>query len=86
MVIVRLLASGNSNDPSLMISLLKPKKIQESNLLIHDHGQTELNTCARTNQLVNYVESVSQNDPIMRESFWQKISLVTHILFEPGLF
>ena len=30
--------------------------------------------------------SFCQNDPLMRESFWQKIGLVTHILFELGLF
>ena len=30
--------------------------------------------------------SFCQNEPLMRESFWQKISLVTNILFELGLF
>ena len=30
--------------------------------------------------------SFSQNDPPMEESFWQKDSLITHILFELCLF
>ena len=65
--------------------------VQTSSGLLHsDRGwcikfATELNTkidiCSSKSILVIKL-SFCQNDPPMRESFWQKDSLITHIIFE----